>query len=228
MPASRCPASHSHPRVWHHPRARDIMARPRRAPIFRPPISSTHRLRSPARPHADSLVRQRPRPPARRLAVVSLLSVAASQSQTTRLAGGPEPVDVRMEPAVLRSGQEAMVVVRSPSADSIAIESENGVDRYWSAGPRLRARLSADFGDPSAGPPATPSGGTGVLLDRLQEAGHHLGLQAGALPGVLPRVRGAPAGAQPADRGAHRRVEHDVRPADHDRPRTGPRCSRRR
>src|SRR5918996_583861 len=68
-------------------------------------------------------------------------------SHSTRLAGGPEPVDLRMEPSVLRSGQEATVVVRSASADSIAIESENGVDRYWSGGPGLAARLSADFGD---------------------------------------------------------------------------------
>lgn len=56
-------------------------------------------------------------------------------------------MDVGLEPSVLRSGQEALVVVRSASADSIAIVSENGVDRYWSAGPRLDARLSADFGD---------------------------------------------------------------------------------
>jgi hypothetical protein len=68
-------------------------------------------------------------------------------SQSTRLAGGPEPVDIRMEPSVLHSGHEAIVVVQSPSADSITIESENGVDRYWSAGPRLEARLSSDLGD---------------------------------------------------------------------------------
>jgi hypothetical protein len=89
-------------------------------------------------------------------------------SQSTRLAGGPEPVDLRMEPSVLRSGQQAMVVVRSPSADSIMIASENGVDRYWSAGPRLHARLSADFGDLD---PAHRYArrGHGVLLDRLKK-----------------------------------------------------------
>jgi hypothetical protein len=89
-------------------------------------------------------------------------------SQSTRLAEGPEPVDVRMEPAVLRNGQEALVVVRSPSADSIAIESENGVDRYWSDGPRLVARLSADFGDLS---PAHryAERRQNVLLDRLRK-----------------------------------------------------------
>jgi hypothetical protein len=89
-------------------------------------------------------------------------------SHSTRLAGGPEPVDVRMEPSVLRSGQEARVVVRSASADSVAIESENGVDRYWSDGPRLNARLSADFGDPA---PAHRYAERrhGVLLDRLKK-----------------------------------------------------------
>jgi hypothetical protein len=73
-----------------------------------------------------------------------------------------------MEPAVLHSGQEAAVVVRSPTADSIAIESENGLDRYWTDGPWLRATLGSDFGDP------TPvrrfaERRDGVLLDRLKK-----------------------------------------------------------
>ena len=90
-------------------------------------------------------------------------------THTTRLAEGPEPVDVRMEPSVLRSGQQATVVVRSASADSIAIESETGVDRYWSDGPRLSATLSADFGD------LTPhhhyaERRDGLLLDRLKKS----------------------------------------------------------
>ncbi len=92
----------------------------------------------------------------------------ATPSHSTRLAGGVEPVTVRMEPAVLRSGQEAMVVVRSPAADSIAIESANGVDRYWGTGPRLNARLSGDFGDPK---PVRryAERREGVLLDRLKK-----------------------------------------------------------
>jgi hypothetical protein len=89
------------------------------------------------------------------------------QTHATRLAGGPEPVDVRVEPAVIHSGQEADVVVRSPAADSIAMESLNGVDRYWSTGPRLQARFASDFGD------ARPvrrfaERRNGVLLDRLK------------------------------------------------------------
>jgi hypothetical protein len=73
-----------------------------------------------------------------------------------------------MEPSVLRAGQEAIVVVRSPSADSIAIVSESGVDRSWSAGPRLAANLSADFGDPTPVPRYAGRWG-GVLLDRLKK-----------------------------------------------------------
>jgi hypothetical protein len=96
------------------------------------------------------------------------LSGCGIQSQSTRLAGGAEPVDIRMEPAVLRAGQETMVVVRSPSADSIVIESENGVDRFWSQGARLQAALRADFGE------LTPvrrhaERRDGVLLDRLKK-----------------------------------------------------------
>ncbi len=89
-------------------------------------------------------------------------------SHATRLAGGPEPVDLRVEPSVLRSGQEAMVVVRSASADSIAIESQNGVDRYWSGGPRLAARLGADFGELTR-EHRYAERRDGVLLDRLKK-----------------------------------------------------------
>ena len=89
-------------------------------------------------------------------------------THTTRLADGPEPVDVRMEPSVLRSGQEATVVVRSASADSIAIESANGVDRYWSDGPRLDARVGAGFGDLKSRHRYAERR-DGVLLDRLMK-----------------------------------------------------------
>jgi hypothetical protein len=92
----------------------------------------------------------------------------AVPSTSTRLAGGPEPVDLRIEPAGLRSGLETVVEVRSPSADSIAIRSENGVDLYWSEGPRLQARLSGDFADPV---PVRrfAERRNGVLLDRLKK-----------------------------------------------------------
>lgn len=77
-------------------------------------------------------------------------------------------MDLRMEPSVLLSGQGTVVEVRSPSADSIAIESENGVDLYWGGGPRLTARLSSEFGE------RTPvrryaERRDGILLDRLKK-----------------------------------------------------------
>jgi hypothetical protein len=102
------------------------------------------------------------------LAHVSGLFGCAVQSHSTRLAGGPEPVEIRMEPGVLRSGQEATVVVSSPSADSIALKSANGVDRYWIRGPRLHAAVRSDFGD------VVPlrryaERHHGVLLDRLKK-----------------------------------------------------------
>ena len=89
-------------------------------------------------------------------------------SRTTRLAGGPEPVDLRIEPTVLRNGQDALVEIRSASADSIAIESDNSLDLYWTDGPRLAARVSADFGD-SMPARRYAERRDGVLLDRLRK-----------------------------------------------------------
>ncbi len=73
-------------------------------------------------------------------------------SQTTRILDGPEPVTVRLQPAVPGAGQTAELTVESPSADSIVFESENGLDRYWSDRDVLRVHLTSDFGDsvPSA------------------------------------------------------------------------------
>ena len=77
------------------------------------------------------------------------LTGCAMQGHTTRLAGGPDPVDVEMSLDRLRPGQAAQVIVRSPGADSIVYESANGIDRYWSTGPVLSAVVTADFGDPA-------------------------------------------------------------------------------
>ena len=98
----------------------------------------------------------------------SVLAACAVPSQSTRLAGGPEPVDLILEPAVIRPGQGARVVVRSPSADSIALSSENGVDQYWSAGAPLRAVLGDDFGEVTPGRRYAERRDH-VLLDRLQK-----------------------------------------------------------
>jgi hypothetical protein len=83
------------------------------------------------------------------LAAVSVVALAGCgiPTQTTQLAGGPEPVTVRLEPAVPSAGQPVELTVESPAADSIVVESENGLDRYWSAGPVLHAELTSDFGD---------------------------------------------------------------------------------
>jgi hypothetical protein len=74
-------------------------------------------------------------------------------------AGAPAPVPVpatassqavptvEMVPGELHDGQAAALVVRSPGADSIAFESENGIDRYWAHGGELRTTITPDFGD---------------------------------------------------------------------------------
>ena len=68
-------------------------------------------------------------------------------TSTVNLTPGPEPVELTMTPAVIQSGGSAEVRVVSPSADSISIESPNGLDRYWETGSQLRATIQSDFGD---------------------------------------------------------------------------------
>jgi len=93
-------------------------------------------------------------PPSRLiLALVPSVYVALSlqgcgvSTSTTNLTPGPEPVEFTVTPAVIQSGGWAEVKVVSPSADSISIESPNGLDRYWDKGSQLRARIDSDFGD---------------------------------------------------------------------------------
>jgi hypothetical protein len=81
------------------------------------------------------------------VAVAIALAGCAVPQNTTQLAGGPKPVRLRMRPAELHNGVETIVTVESPGSDSIALESGNGLDRYWSTGPVLKAPLSASFGD---------------------------------------------------------------------------------
>jgi hypothetical protein len=92
----------------------------------------------------------------------------AYPTYSTRLADGPQPVDLRMDTPYLRHGQQAMVVIQSPAADSIALVSTNRLDRYWNHGSRLFARVSGDFGDlrPSR---QYAERHNGVLLDRLMK-----------------------------------------------------------
>jgi hypothetical protein len=81
---------------------------------------------------------------------LSLQGCGVSTS-TVNLTPGPEPVELTVTPAVLPAGSSAAVNVAvnvvSPLADSISIESADGLDRYWGTGPRLRARVDSDFGD---------------------------------------------------------------------------------
>jgi hypothetical protein len=76
------------------------------------------------------------------------LAGCAIPTQSTQLAGGPTPVELRMTPTVMYLGQRTQVIIRSAGADSIAFESENGLDRYWSTDSVLTAWLTPDFGDP--------------------------------------------------------------------------------
>jgi hypothetical protein len=109
---------------------------------------------------------------ARALAPVIVAGAVATgcayPTYSTRLAEGPDSVDLRMDTPFLRSGQQSMVVIQSTEADSIALVSGNGVDRYWSHGSRLFARVSGDFGDPWP-EHRFAERRDGVLLDRLMK-----------------------------------------------------------
>jgi len=80
------------------------------------------------------------------LAGTALLGCAIPTA-STQLAAGPDPVELRMTPTVVYVGQRTQVIVSSPGADSIAFESENGLDRYWSADSVLTVWLTSDFGE---------------------------------------------------------------------------------
>ena len=134
---------------------------------------------------------------------------------------------LQMTPTVIYAGQWAELVVRSPGADSIAIESENGLDRYWSTDSVLDSRPALRLRGRGAGGPLR-AGVAGPHPAVPQEAGAGDGLPPGALPGVPPRDRGQAAGAEPAGRGCHRRLELGLRPAHDSRRSTGPCSSRTR
>lgn len=81
------------------------------------------------------------------LCVALSLQGCGVSTSTVDLTPGPDPVELTISPAVLPSGASAEVKVVSPSADSISLESADGLDRYWSTGPKLRARVESNFGD---------------------------------------------------------------------------------
>ena len=108
-------------------------------------------------------------PPAGPIAACSaaLLAGCGIPSRTTQLAPGPEPVTVRLAPAVPRPGQAAELVIESPTSDSIVLESGQGLDRYWNRGRRLRVWIGDDFGD-AWRPGLAAIRKDGALLDQLQ------------------------------------------------------------
>jgi hypothetical protein len=75
------------------------------------------------------------------------LQACGVSTSTVNLTSDPEPVDFTITPAVVHAGGSVQVKVESAAADSIALESEGGLDRYWTTGSQLRVRLQSDFGD---------------------------------------------------------------------------------
>jgi hypothetical protein len=82
------------------------------------------------------------------LVVASAVSLAgcAIPQQTTRLGPEPDAVTVSLRPELPRSGQPAELVVQSPGADSLVLESDDGLDRISGHGPRLVTQIDAGFG----------------------------------------------------------------------------------
>jgi hypothetical protein len=99
-------------------------------------------------------------------------------ARTARLASAPDPVAVRLQPALPRPGQVAELLVESPGSDSIVVESLNRVDRFWGKGSRLRIQVGDDFGEQDLrGRYAGRSGG--LLLDQLQRPARILACRRG-------------------------------------------------
>jgi hypothetical protein len=104
----------------------------------------------------------------------AIFSVALSlqgcgvSTSTVDLSKGPEPVEFTMTPALAHAGTSVLVSVTSATADSILIESPGGLDRYWTHGPKLKARVHSDFGDSIPGTRYAVRE-HGRLFDRLQK-----------------------------------------------------------
>ncbi|HMH54873.1 MAG TPA: hypothetical protein VK535_01305, partial [Gemmatimonadales bacterium] len=84
---------------------------------------------------------------AKLVCVALTLQGCGVSTSTTNLSTGPEPIELTMTPAQVQAGGSVQVRVVSPSADSILVESDNGIDRYSDTGGDLHARLQSDFGD---------------------------------------------------------------------------------
>jgi hypothetical protein len=91
------------------------------------------------------------RVPAFVILAATALGGCAIPTASTQLGPGPEPIELQVTPSVIYAGQQAELLVRSPGADSIVIQSRNGLDRYWGSDSVLRVSLAPDFGDPAPG-----------------------------------------------------------------------------
>src|SRR6476661_4157764 len=67
------------------------------------------------------------------------LQACGISTSTVNLTSDPEPVELTMTPAIAQSGASVQLKVVSPASDSIAIESVDGLDRYWGSGSTLTA-----------------------------------------------------------------------------------------
>jgi hypothetical protein len=75
------------------------------------------------------------------------LEGCSPSTSTVDLAEGPVPVRLGVYPAVAPAGGSLLVSVTSPNADSIELQSANGLDRYSSVGSALHVSLPGNFGD---------------------------------------------------------------------------------
>jgi hypothetical protein len=91
----------------------------------------------------------------------------AIPTHSARLSDGIVLVDVQMNPGTPRPAEPAELLIKSPSADSIVLESANGLDRYWSKGSQLKVWLPSDFGD-ATGISRFAERRNGQLLNLLQ------------------------------------------------------------
>jgi len=93
------------------------------------------------------LARTTPTPLPTLVCVALGLQGCGVSTSTVNLTSAPEPVEITMTPAMALPGGSVQLKVTCASADSISVESLNGLDRYWDTGPTLDASLDSDFGD---------------------------------------------------------------------------------
>lgn len=77
---------------------------------------------------------------------------SAKTATTTNVAGADELASqLLVTPAVIPSSGVGLVQIRAPGADSIVLESVNGLERYSTRGHVLAVRVDGHFGDTTSG-----------------------------------------------------------------------------